>query len=71
MPQAIATTNREVFTSAESVDLARLIFKRFGRDLEAATAAWRRLLQNSCTKEDFAALLDYAEHTPHCDGYCR
>ena len=65
------TTAGETFTNLETVDLARLIFKRFGRDLAAATEAWRRLLQNTCTESDFLALVEYVEHTQHCEGDCR
>jgi hypothetical protein len=49
----ITTTSGSKFSHIESVDMARLVFKRFGCDVEAATAAWRRLLQNSCSTEDF------------------
>jgi hypothetical protein len=48
----------ETFTLDESRELARLVHKRFGRDLPAATAAWRRLLQNSATETDFKRLVD-------------
>lgn len=66
----ITTTARETFTYGEHVDLARLVYKRFGRDDAAAAAAWRRLLENGATEGDFMALVCHQEHTPHCDGYC-
>lgn len=66
----ITTTNKEAFTMAESADMARLIFKRFGRNPEAATEAWRRLLENDCSVEGFMDLVNYPEHTPHCNGSC-
>lgn len=67
----ITTTNGKPFTHVESVDMARLVFKRFGDDPEAAAAAWRRLLENGCPVADFMALVEYNEHTPHCQGHCR
>ncbi len=70
MDRSVTTTNRELFTGLEHVDLARLIFKRFGRNLASATAAWRRLLENNTTEKEFFELIDYPEHTAHCDGYC-
>ena len=59
-PDPITTTNREVWTQAESEDLAARVFKRFGRDIPAAAAAWRRLLQNNCSDEQFRDLLKSA-----------
>ena len=58
-------------TTTDSYDLARLVFKRFGHDPEAATAAWRRMLQNSATVEDFMSLVEAPTHTPNCEGSCR
>jgi|GEM_PF-3569990 len=71
MDLSVTTTDGRLFTTLDHVDLARLVFARFGRDAEAATAAWRRLLQNSAEVEDFLALVEYKEHTPHCEGWCR
>lgn len=67
----IKTTDGSVFTYVQSVDLARLVWKRFGHDDDAALAAWRRMLENDCTMEDFIALVESETHTPHCDGECR
>lgn len=53
----IITTNGETFSLDEHKQLARLVYKRWGRDLEAAASAWRRLFQNSCTVEDFRELI--------------
>ena len=50
------TTTCDVFTVGESGLLAALIYKRFGFDAEAAAAAWRRMLQNSCPTQDFIDL---------------
>ena len=58
--EGIKTTAGEVFPPAETIDLARLVYKRFGYDLPAAAAAWRRLLQNSATESDFLDLVNYA-----------
>lgn len=49
--------NGVLFTAEDSVKLAQIVFKRFGYDIPAATSAWRRLLQNGCTEEDFEALV--------------
>ncbi len=69
---SITTTSGERFTDADSQELARLIFRRFGRDLGAATVAWRRLLQNSTTERDFERLLgtDCANPNCGCGGTC-
>lgn len=65
----ITTVVGDTFTNLESVELARLILKRFGK-IEDAHEAWCRLLQNSATLQDFEGLIFYAEHTPSCTGYC-
>lgn len=52
----VTTTSGERFTETESQQLAALIWKRFGWDDEAAAAAWRRMLGNSCPTVDFVAL---------------
>lgn len=57
----VKTTANETFTGAESAQLAALIFKRFGRNEETAAAAWRRLLQNNCTTDQFMALVNEVE----------
>lgn len=44
------------FTGRDSALLAALVLRRFGNDLPAAAAAWRRLLGNSCAEGQFAAL---------------
>lgn len=53
----VTTTSGDTFTGKDHAKLAQLIYARFGRDLSAATAAWRRMLQNSCTEADFEALV--------------
>jgi len=54
----ITTTNGESFSLDEHKKLARLVYKRWGRDLEAATVAWRRLFQNSTTTDQFQELIE-------------
>jgi hypothetical protein len=56
----VRTTARESFTGQEHREMALLVYKRFGRNLESATAAWQRMLQNSCTEQDFAELAGLA-----------
>lgn len=65
------TTAGTEFSSTEAIDLARLVYKRFGNDMEAACAAWRRMLQNQCPVEDFAELVCSPTHTEHCQGECQ
>ena len=67
----ITTTDGKHFHMADHADMARLVYRRFGHDLVASTAAWRRLLQNSATEQDFLNLLNYPTHTPNCEGDCR
>lgn len=55
--EGITTTAGERFTPEDSVQLARLVLKRFGYEVPAAAAAWRRLLQNGCPDSDFEALV--------------
>lgn len=57
MDRTITTTCGELFTWEEHQEMARLIFRRWGRDVEGALCAWRRLMQNSCTLEGFYDLL--------------
>jgi hypothetical protein len=66
----ITTTDRKKFTNTDHYDMARLVYKRFGHSPEAAAAAWRRMLQNSATVEDFMGLVNAPTHTPNCEGTC-
>lgn len=66
----IITTAGENFSHAEQIDLARLIWKRFGREPEAAHAAWQRMLQNGSNIADYTSLVFDPMHTPHCTGEC-
>ncbi len=56
-PNGITTTSNEVFSGENAELMALLVYKRFGRDQEAATTAWRRLLGNSATTDDFMKLV--------------
>ena len=71
MPEKITTTAGEVFTSLESVDMARLVYKRFGNNEVAATGAWNRMLQNDCSVSEFMEIVEYPEHTHNCQGDCQ
>ena len=53
----IRTTNGEQFSDAEHRALARLMFKRFGRNEESFCMAWRRMLQNSADNADIMKLV--------------
>jgi hypothetical protein len=55
-PRTIKTTAGEDFTTGQTAMLARLVWLRFGRDRDAATAAWNRLLGNQCSTAEFMAL---------------
>jgi len=61
MNNYITTTAGETFLHEESCQLAALIFKRFGRDVAIAASAWRRLLRNSCTDEQFWEMVEQAK----------
>ena len=52
---ATETTANEIFTANQNATMARLIWLRFGRDAEAATAAWNRMMQNNCSPRQFMA----------------
>lgn len=51
----ITPTDKQ-FSISEHELLAGLILKRFGWDLASAAAAWRRMLQNTCTDAQFEKL---------------
>ena len=53
----VVTTSGKVFTMEQSMELARLIYLRWGRNFGEAHAAYRRLMQNNCTAYDFGVLL--------------
>lgn len=59
----IRTASGDIFTAKEHAELARLIYRRWGSNIEAAANAWRRLFQNSTTEKEFEKLLagEYAE----------
>lgn len=52
--------NSEVFRHEDTANMAWLIYRRWARDIKAAACAWRRLLQNSCTDDQFLDLLTAA-----------
>jgi hypothetical protein len=58
---AVKTTSGEVFTGRDTVQLAQLVYRRFGGDLYSATLAWQRLLENNTTPEQFEKLLQEEE----------
>jgi hypothetical protein len=47
------------FTQDDAAELAQLVFRRFRCDQQAATEAWRRLMQNNCSEEAFMSLVHY------------
>lgn len=53
----VITTNGNPFTGVESAHMAYLVAKRFGFDYDAAAAAWRRMLENSCPTHQFEELV--------------
>lgn len=56
--RVVATTTKgEPFTYGDTCFMAHLIFVRFGRNYEAATAAWCRMLQNQTTEDMFRKLI--------------
>jgi len=53
---SITTTRGDMFTGADHMVLAALIFDRFGRNLEVATEKWRRMLGNDTSTNEFEQL---------------
>ncbi len=53
----VTTTDGTVFTHEQSADLALMVYYRFGKDMDSAAAAWRRMLQNNCETSDYIDLL--------------
>jgi len=64
MQDDVITTAGERFTLDMHRELARLVWVRFGRDAQAATAAWRRMMQNTCEVQNLLALIDISRNTP-------
>jgi hypothetical protein len=60
----ITTANGDPFYEDEVQSLAAAIFRRFGCDPKAATAAWRRLHENQCSQRAFMSLLRGGAVTP-------
>lgn len=58
MTSNITTTSGDTFTWDDQARLAYLIHIRFGRDITSGVAAWRRLLQNSTTPNQFEDLVN-------------
>jgi hypothetical protein len=56
----VRTTTGETFTGEEHAQLAALLLKRFGWDVPAAAAAWRRMLGNSSSDGQFETLAYFA-----------
>jgi hypothetical protein len=57
----ITTTSKENFSMRESCMMAFLIWKRFGRDDQSATKAWRRMLENGTPVEYFMELVQQGQ----------
>lgn len=58
----ITTTTGTAFDIEDTQLLAMLILNRFGNDYSNAANAWRRLLQNSCSENDFRNLAGEGHH---------
>lgn len=61
-PGDITTTSGKPFPHEDSAKMARMVFRRFGEDLEAATAAWNRMLGTALAPEGFKELMEYRAH---------
>lgn len=56
--RVVATTiSGEPFTYGDTCFMAHLVFKRFGRNYDQATAAWCRMLQNDTSVDVFRKLI--------------
>lgn len=53
----ITTVCGEKFDYQDSCDMAFMIYRRFGREMEGAHIAWKRLLQNSCELKQFEKMV--------------
>jgi hypothetical protein len=53
----ITTVCGEKFNYEDSCDMAFMIYRRFGREMEDAHIAWKRLLQNSCEFSQFEKMV--------------
>lgn len=61
----VTTTAGETFSYEDHADMALMVYRRFGYDVDAAAAAWRRMLQNNASTGDFMDLLiDAAARLP-------
>jgi hypothetical protein len=56
--ETITTVNGKQFTHGDHVQLAKLVYERFGCDLQDACNAWQRLLQNNCSLRQFRDLIE-------------
>jgi hypothetical protein len=56
----IITLLEEKFSYDESADLAFLVYRRFGRDVGAASSAWSRLMQNATSPTSFRRLIRHS-----------
>lgn len=54
----IKTVNGDSFTYQQSCNLAYMIYRRFGQDLNSAHRAWCRMLQNNCTVNQYSDLVE-------------
>lgn len=59
--QEVTTTKGEKFTHEDHMDLAALIFRRWGRDPAAFCVAWRRLFQNDAPDSEIMKLVPHPE----------
>lgn len=57
MAQSINTSDGDVFSEEDTRDLAKLVYKRFGKNLGDATNAWKRMLGNNCSERDFGKMV--------------
>lgn len=55
---SVTTTCGEVFSENDTADLAFMVYRRFGRDIDYAHSAWMRLLGNNCTVRSFENLVN-------------
>lgn len=56
-PLDVKTTTNEIFTYAQSCELAHMVYVRFGKDLPSAASAWRRMLQNNASDASYMQLV--------------
>jgi len=55
---SVRTTSGEIFSTMDQIALARLVWRRFGKDFASANVAWGRMLETSVSRNGFERLIN-------------